>query len=409
MAQVATVPIEVEDALSEVLPRIKNVTEDQRSSFSGATEPSNPVEGQFWLDTSATPSILKNYDGTNWNVVGLGGFENLAVATTANYAVQDSDEFVILDTSSNSVQADLPTAAGRGGKRISFLKTSNLNTATVDGNGAETLNGAANISWTNIYVGLDVVSDGTNWLVLPSGGQFVTNGLNTNGINSQDGSTRFSLSVASQVLMGLNVNFKMNGGWMGVGNLSDIAGTTKADLANAGLFDVAGGIVLRSRPASGAGEFVRHGGSVNVDATNFANTDGTEQTALTLAIDGSTLINDGDYLEFDIWGVTGVGPTTPIVRVKWGATTLITGFMDSTAANGWRATGKIIRTGAATQVGVGEFRDKAQGVLELLETAAGETLSGSVNLVVTIQDGVGTANSIHYKGSTVKWFPAASI
>jgi hypothetical protein len=24
------------------------------------------VEGQYWLDTSVTPNILRQYDGTNW-------------------------------------------------------------------------------------------------------------------------------------------------------------------------------------------------------------------------------------------------------------------------------------------------------------------------------------------------------
>lgn len=45
------------------------------SSNSGGSAPatdcsSAAVKGQVWLDTSATPNILKQYDGTNWVIVG---------------------------------------------------------------------------------------------------------------------------------------------------------------------------------------------------------------------------------------------------------------------------------------------------------------------------------------------------
>lgn len=44
------------------------------SCFSGATAPSSPVAGQFWLDTSTTPNILKQYGdvgaGNAWNEIG---------------------------------------------------------------------------------------------------------------------------------------------------------------------------------------------------------------------------------------------------------------------------------------------------------------------------------------------------
>lgn len=51
------------------------------SSNSGAAAPANdctgtPVKGQYWLDTSAAPNVLKLYDGTNWLAVGAVDLTN---------------------------------------------------------------------------------------------------------------------------------------------------------------------------------------------------------------------------------------------------------------------------------------------------------------------------------------------
>ena len=43
-------------------------------NFASATEPSTPVEGQLWYDTTPGVEQLKVYDGTNW--VASGGLKN---------------------------------------------------------------------------------------------------------------------------------------------------------------------------------------------------------------------------------------------------------------------------------------------------------------------------------------------
>lgn len=49
------------DAGATILVSLDTRTETLRSSFSGASAPGSPVEGQQWLDTSATPRIPKLY------------------------------------------------------------------------------------------------------------------------------------------------------------------------------------------------------------------------------------------------------------------------------------------------------------------------------------------------------------
>ena len=54
---------------------VANALESLRSLFSGASAPSSPIAGQFWLDTSTSPPMLKQRDDTNstWYERGFVG------------------------------------------------------------------------------------------------------------------------------------------------------------------------------------------------------------------------------------------------------------------------------------------------------------------------------------------------
>ncbi|WP_441227894.1 hypothetical protein AB7813_03695 [Tardiphaga sp. 20_F10_N6_6] len=78
------------------------------SSNSGASPPATdcsaaPVKGQTWLDTSVTPNVAKQYDGTSWVVIGAldaanhlwsppigGGAASIAAATTTDICAAPS-------------------------------------------------------------------------------------------------------------------------------------------------------------------------------------------------------------------------------------------------------------------------------------------------------------------------------
>jgi Trm5-related predicted tRNA methylase len=74
---------------------------------------------------------------------------------------------VIVDSSSNAVEVDLPTASGNAGKTVDILaKTGTTNAVTVDPNGSETINGVSTSYILNVnYANLTLVSDGSNWVI----------------------------------------------------------------------------------------------------------------------------------------------------------------------------------------------------------------------------------------------------
>lgn len=84
-----------------------------------------------------------------------------AISTTAT--LNTSQQYIKL-TGTGTYTVTLPTAVGISGRTYWFVKVSSTGTVTIDGNGAETINGAANFTMTGTaYQIRAVCSDGANW------------------------------------------------------------------------------------------------------------------------------------------------------------------------------------------------------------------------------------------------------
>lgn len=85
---------------------------------------------------------------------------------TTTYAVLATDQILLCDASGGAFTATLPAASGVTGKRLIIVKTdSSTNPVTIDGNGAETIGGAANKILRIQYEYLVLVCDGTKWFI----------------------------------------------------------------------------------------------------------------------------------------------------------------------------------------------------------------------------------------------------
>jgi hypothetical protein len=89
------------------------------------------------------------------------------VAKTSNYTMAETDVFVSVDATGGAVTITLPPAADVGaGKHIGIKKVdASANAVTVDGDGSETIDGAATVSLAAQWASLFAVSNGTNWLI----------------------------------------------------------------------------------------------------------------------------------------------------------------------------------------------------------------------------------------------------
>lgn len=139
------------------------------SLSSGATEPSTKFAYQWWADTTANVLKQRNAGNTAWII--RGSLEVMGVlGKTAAYTVALADFGKLIDASASGAAftVTLPAAATVGdGFVIAVKKTdSSTNAVTIDGNGAETIDGATTLVLDRQYDSIVLRCDGSNWHVV---------------------------------------------------------------------------------------------------------------------------------------------------------------------------------------------------------------------------------------------------
>jgi len=102
-------------------------------------------------------------------IFGAGITHKRSAITAATYTILVTDYYIGADTSSNTITLTLPAASAAGSGKTYVIKDEGGNAAanaiTVDGNGTETVDGAATVDVTSPYGALNLYSDGSNWFV----------------------------------------------------------------------------------------------------------------------------------------------------------------------------------------------------------------------------------------------------
>tara|TARA_R110002020_G_scaffold76635_3_gene194098 strand:+ start:2494 stop:3042 length:549 start_codon:yes stop_codon:yes gene_type:complete len=122
---------------------------------------------------NTTTTTLNYYDGANWQATGAGGGggggNDLAVTAkkSVNYTASNW-ECVLVDLVAAGVSftVTLPAASAHAQIAIKIVGPASGKSVTVDGNGAETIDGSATRVMNTDYESMWIISDGTTWMRL---------------------------------------------------------------------------------------------------------------------------------------------------------------------------------------------------------------------------------------------------
>jgi len=104
--------------------------------------------------------------GGGWNALGSGGGGSTLTLSSkgANYTITDADGIDMVLATAGGITITLPTAADNSGRVIRVKKTdTGTDTVTIDGEGAETIDGSATVIMSTRYQALSIVCDGVAW------------------------------------------------------------------------------------------------------------------------------------------------------------------------------------------------------------------------------------------------------
>jgi len=83
------------------------------------------------------------------------------------YAVATGDYTILCDCSGGAIEVDFPAAADNTGRILTIKKIdSSVNAVTVDGNAAETIDGATTLVFSNQWDAYKLQCDGTAWYII---------------------------------------------------------------------------------------------------------------------------------------------------------------------------------------------------------------------------------------------------
>lgn len=102
-----------------------------------------------------------------WTTQATAGEVLSIVGKTANYTATATDHTILVDATAGVVTITLPAAAASVGREYAIKKIdASANAVTIDGNGAELIDGAATQSLATQWKSMIIQCNGTAWFIL---------------------------------------------------------------------------------------------------------------------------------------------------------------------------------------------------------------------------------------------------
>lgn len=97
-----------------------------------------------------------------------GGVRTTVTSVSTTYTATPSDNNILADASSAAFTITLPPVSGLTGKLYTIKKTDSdfTKAVTIDGNGAETIDGATTTTLNTVGETIELICDGTGWQIL---------------------------------------------------------------------------------------------------------------------------------------------------------------------------------------------------------------------------------------------------
>lgn len=159
--------------------------------------------------------------------------------------------------------------------------------------------------------------------------------------------------------------------------------------------------------AGASTETMKLGGVIDVDSTQQGTGANTSDTVLrTYTLPANAFNANGRVLKITAWGSFGANANAKTVRIKWNGlagTTVVANTLSVNNQN-WIAIGHIVRTGSNTQdtFGYTLISSPSQDLVATFGTAA-VTDTGTIDIVISGQNGSAVANDIRYEGSIIEF------
>lgn len=130
------------------------------------TAPGTPETGYVSVYAKTDGKLYKKNDAGTEVQLDPSVANSAVTSKTANYTATTSDDVILCNTSGGAFTITLPAAASSTGKRFIIKLTTAGNILTVDGDGAETIDGSLTKQMGTAGDFIDIVSDGSNWQVV---------------------------------------------------------------------------------------------------------------------------------------------------------------------------------------------------------------------------------------------------
>ena len=100
---------------------------------------------------------------------------------------------------------------------------------------------------------------------------------------------------------------------------------------------------------------IKLSGILNINTTAVSNTSTGETDLITYSLMKNTLVNNGDYLEIDAWGIYAANGNNKTVKLYFGNQTILDTGAIAANSGTWSIKAKIIRKSNSTQEIVAEI------------------------------------------------------